>query len=55
MEPNEFNITMKEIINKTKRGKEIMADIISNIKKEIQDDEFDEENGDNLFNLDELM
>jgi len=52
---NEFNITMKEVLANTKRGKEIMSEIVENIKSEIKDDEFNEAMGDNFFDIDELF
>jgi hypothetical protein len=54
MEPSEFNMTMKEIIANTKRGQHLVSEMIKNIKKEIEEDDFNEAMGDNYFNLEDL-
>lgn len=54
MEPDEFNVTMKEIIANTKRGQHLVSEIVKKVKKEIEEDDFNEAMGDNYFNLDEL-
>jgi hypothetical protein len=53
--PNEFNVLMKEIIGKTKAGKRRMAEIIGEIKRELQEDEYNESMGDSHFGLDDLL
>lgn len=54
MEPSEFNMTMKEIIANTKRGQHLVSEMIKNIKKEIEEDDFNKAMGDNYFNLEDL-
>lgn len=51
----EFNSTMKEIIGKTKNGKRIMAEMMRDIKKELQEDAFNESQGDGYYGIDELL
>lgn len=55
LEPNEFNVTMKEIIAKTKRGKEIISELTDEIKRELQEDEFNEREGQNYFDINDLI
>ena len=55
MEPEEFNMTMKEIIAKTKRGQHIISEILKDIKKEIEEDDFNEAMGDDHFTIDDLL
>ncbi len=55
--PHEFNSTMKEIIEKTKRGKQIIKEIIKDVKKELQEDDYNEAMGDrdDLFDIEDLL
>ena len=55
--PQEFNSTLKEIIEKTKRGKAIVSEILSEVKRELQEDEYNEAMGDrdDLFDIDDLL
>jgi hypothetical protein len=55
MEPNEFNHLMKEIIGKTKKGKMIISEMVESIKKEMEEDEFNEAMGDDHFNFEDLI
>lgn len=55
MEPNEFNHLMKEIIGKTKKGRMIISEMVESIKKEIDEDEFNEAMGNDHFNFEDLI
>jgi len=55
MESDEFNSLMKEIIGGTKKGKHMVSEMVKEIKKEIQEDDFNETMGDNYFNIDDLL
>lgn len=55
MKPFQFNATMKEILAKTKRGKEIITEILDDVKEEMKQDEFNESMGDSHFNIDDLL
>jgi len=55
MEPIEFNSIMQEVLAKTKKGKNLILDIVKNIKEEIKQDEFNETMGDSFFESDELI
>lgn len=54
MEPQEFSQLMKEIIAGTKKGKNTIATMAKNIKKELEEDEFNEAMGDDYFDISEL-
>jgi len=53
--PIEFNSVMKEIIGKTKNGKIIMAEMMRKIKTELQEDSFNEIEGDDYYDINELL
>lgn len=53
--PKEFNSVMKEVLGETKRGKEIISEMVSEIKREMQEDDYNEAMGDNLFEIDDLF
>lgn len=53
--PKEFNATMKEVLGKTKRGKEIMLEMVTDIKKELQEDDFNDKMGDDYFDIEDLF
>lgn len=55
MEPEEFSGVMKEIIAGTKKGKSKIAEMTKNIKKELEEDDFNEAMGDDHFNIDDLL
>ena len=55
MESSEFNATMKEILAKTKKGKEIIIEILNDVKEEMKQDEFNESMGDSHFNIEDLL
>lgn len=55
MDSDEFNTLMKEVLAKTKKGKNMVSEIVKNIKKEIEEDEFNEAMGDDHFDLGELL
>ena len=55
LEPKEFNSVMKEVLGKTKRGKNLIAEMVSNIKKEMQEDDYNEAMGDNLFDIEDIL
>lgn len=55
MKPFQFNATMKEILAKTKRGKEIIIEILKDVKDEMKEDDFNESMGDSHFNIDDLL
>lgn len=55
MEPNEFNSAMKEILAKTKRGKELIKEILDDVKEELKQDDFNESMGDAHFNIEDLL
>ena len=49
--PSEFNSFMKEIIGKTKTGKKRMGEMISEIKRELQEDDYNERMGESNFDI----
>jgi hypothetical protein len=53
--PAEFNSFMKEVIGKTSSGKIRMGEIISEIKRELQEDEYNEQMGESNFNIEDLL
>jgi hypothetical protein len=53
--PKEFNSVMKEVLGKTKRGKTIISEMINEIKREMQEDDYNEAMGDSLFEIDDLF
>lgn len=53
--PKEFNSVMKEVLGKTKRGKAIIAEMVNDIKREMQEDDYNEAMGDSLFEIDDLF
>jgi len=53
--PNEFNATMKEVMGKTKRGHAIVKEMLHEIKKELQEDDFNETMGDDYFGIEDLF
>jgi len=55
--PDEFNHVMKEMIAGTKLGKSKINEILSEAKREIQEDEYNEvmKGRDDLFDIDELL
>jgi hypothetical protein len=55
MEPEEFSGVMKEVIAGTKRGKSKIAEMVKGIKKQLEEDAFNESMGDDHFNMDELL
>jgi hypothetical protein len=55
LEPKEYAHTMKEIMGGTKRGKEIISELLKEIKREIKEDEYNESMGDDLFEIDDLF
>ena len=55
LEPNEFNATMKEILGKTKKGKNIVQEMVNDIKKEMADDDFNEAMGEDFFDINDLL
>ena len=52
---NEFNETMREILAKTKKGKEMISEMLYEIKEEIKEDEFNETMGDSCFDAMDLL
>ncbi len=55
LEPKEFNVVMKEVLGKTKRGKSLITEMVSNIKKEMQEDDYNEAMGDDLFEIGDIL
>ena len=55
LEPKEYAHTMKEIMGGTKRGKEIINELLKEIKREIKEDEYNESMGDDLFEIEDLF
>jgi len=53
--PHEFNMTMKEILAQTMKGKQIILEILTEVKDELKDDEFNESMGDDYFNIEDLL
>jgi hypothetical protein len=52
---HEFNDTMKNIFAGTRKGKKIVAEIIGGIKKELQEEAYnDSSGGDDTFSLDDF-
>lgn len=52
--PNEFNSLMKEIVSGTKKGKEVLSEMLGEIKEEIKEREFRESMGDAYFEEEDL-
>jgi hypothetical protein len=52
--PKEFNSLMKEIISGTKKSKEMLSEMLYEIKEEIKEREFNESMGDAYFNEEDL-
>ena len=52
--PNEFNSLMKEIVSGTKKGKEVLLEMLGEIKEEIKEREFRESMGDAYFEEEDL-
>jgi hypothetical protein len=55
LEPKEYAQTMKEIMGGTKRGKQIILELLDDIKREMKEDDYNDSMGDNLFEIDELF
>jgi hypothetical protein len=55
LEPKEYAHTMREILGGTKRGKEIISELLNEIKREIKEDEYNESMGDDLFEIEDLF
>lgn len=55
LEPKEYAHTMREIMGNTKRGKEIINELLKEIKREIKEDEYNESMGNDLFEIDDLF
>jgi len=55
LEPKEYAHTMKEIMGGTKRGKELIGELLKEIKREIKEDEYNESMGDDLFEIEDLL
>lgn len=55
LEPKEYAQTMKEIMGGTKRGKQIILELLDDIKREMKEDDYNDSMGDNLFDIDELF
>ena len=51
----EFNATMKEIFAGTRRGKAIISEMLTDIKRELKEDSFNEQMGDDYFSIEELL
>lgn len=55
LEPKEFFVVMKEIMGNTKKGKMMVEDMLSEIKRELKEDEYREASSDDLFEADDLF
>lgn len=55
LEPIEFNNTMKEILSKTKRGGNLIREIVDDIKLEIKNDDFNDAMGADYFDIEDLL
>lgn len=55
LEPIEFNNTMKEILSKTKRGSNLIREIVDDIKLEIKNDDFNDAMGADYFDIEDLL
>ena len=55
LEPKEYAHTMREIMGGTKRGKEIILELLHDIKQEIKDDDYNQAMGDDLFEIEDLF
>ena len=55
--PDEFNSTMKEVLGKTTEGKTLISDMVSEIKQQNIEDEYNESlnQNDDLFDINELL
>lgn len=53
--PKDFNSLMKEIVSETKKSKEILSEMLHEIKEEIKEREFMESMGDTHFNEEDLF
>jgi len=53
--PKDFNSLMKEIISGTKKSKEMLSEMLYEIKEEIKEREFNESMGDTHFNEEDLF
>jgi hypothetical protein len=56
LEPKEFSSVMKEIMGGTNKGKQIVSELMKEIKKELKEDDYREAMGDdNVFEIEDLF